>query len=44
MSFSFPTPQEIARLSARALLEIKAVDFNAAKASSRSRAPSSSNT
>ena len=31
MSFSFPTPQEIARLSARALLEIKAVDFNAAE-------------
>ena len=29
MSFSFPTPEEIARLSARALLEIKAVDFNA---------------
>ena len=31
MSFSFPTPEEIARLSARALLEIKAVDFNAAE-------------
>lgn len=31
MSFSFPTPEEIARLTARALLEIKAVDFNAAE-------------
>ena len=31
MSLSFPTPEEIARLSARALLEIKAVDFNAAE-------------
>ena len=29
MSFSFPTAEEIARLTARALLEIKAVDFNA---------------
>ncbi|MDO5641572.1 MAG: orotate phosphoribosyltransferase [Paracoccus sp. (in: a-proteobacteria)] len=31
MSLSFPSPQEIARLSARALLEIRAVDFNAAE-------------
>ncbi|WBU55620.1 orotate phosphoribosyltransferase [Paracoccus sediminicola] len=31
MTLSFPTPEEIARLSARALLEIKAVDFNAAE-------------
>ncbi|MFV0294226.1 MAG: orotate phosphoribosyltransferase [Paracoccus sp. (in: a-proteobacteria)] len=29
MSLTFPPPEEIARLSARALLEIKAVDFNA---------------
>ncbi|MDO5605488.1 MAG: orotate phosphoribosyltransferase [Paracoccus sp. (in: a-proteobacteria)] len=29
MSLPFPTPEEIARLSARALLEIRAVDFNA---------------
>ncbi|MFV0410568.1 MAG: orotate phosphoribosyltransferase [Paracoccus sp. (in: a-proteobacteria)] len=31
MSLSFPAPEEIARLTARALLEIKAVDFNAAE-------------
>ncbi|SDE18137.1 orotate phosphoribosyltransferase [Paracoccus isoporae] len=31
MSLSFPAPDEIARLTARALLEIKAVDFNAAE-------------
>ncbi len=30
MSLPFPAPEEIARLTARALLEIKAVDFNAA--------------
>ena len=29
MSLSFPAPEEIARLTARMLLEIKAVDFNA---------------
>lgn len=29
MSLPYPTPEEIARLSARMLLEIKAVDFNA---------------
>ncbi|SNR56149.1 orotate phosphoribosyltransferase [Paracoccus sediminis] len=29
MSLTFPTPEEIARLSARMLLDIKAVDFNA---------------
>lgn len=29
MSLTFPTREEIARLSARMLLEIKAVDFNA---------------
>ena len=31
MSLPFPAPEEIARLTARALLEIKAVDFNAAQ-------------
>ena len=31
MSLPFPPPEEIARLTARALLEIKAVDFNAAE-------------
>ncbi|WP_282603016.1 orotate phosphoribosyltransferase [Paracoccus sp. PARArs4] len=31
MSLTFPTREEIARLTARALLEIKAVDFNAAE-------------
>ncbi|WBU52549.1 orotate phosphoribosyltransferase [Paracoccus sp. SCSIO 75233] len=31
MSLSFPAQDEIARLTARALLEIKAVDFNAAE-------------
>lgn len=31
MSLPFPSPEEIARLTARALLEIKAVDFNAAE-------------
>lgn len=31
MTLSFPQPEEIARLSARMLLEIKAVDFNAAQ-------------
>lgn len=31
MSLPFPAPEEIARLTARALLEIKAVDFNAAE-------------
>ena len=31
MSLPFPSPEEIARLTARALLEIKAVDFNAAQ-------------
>ncbi|MBM3604816.1 MAG: orotate phosphoribosyltransferase [Alphaproteobacteria bacterium] len=31
MSLTFPTREEIARLSARMLLEIKAVDFNAAQ-------------
>ncbi len=31
MSLPFPAPEEIAHLTARALLEIKAVDFNAAQ-------------
>ena len=31
MSLPFPAPEEIACLTARALLEIKAVDFNAAE-------------
>ena len=31
MNLPFPTREEIARLSARMLLEIKAVDFNAGK-------------
>ena len=31
MSLTFPTREEIARLSARMLLEIRAVDFNAAQ-------------
>src|SRR5690606_1614782 len=33
MSLTFPAPEEIARLTARMLLEIKGVDFNAAQPS-----------